>query len=50
MSGNGGMTHYTAVPLLGEYVAAAGGQPQGLLLSNSNVNVLPASHGINWSH
>jgi len=49
MQANASVTHYTTVPLLGDFVAAAAGQPQGVLLSNSNVNVLP-THNINWTH
>lgn len=47
---NASVTHYTAVPLLGDYVAAAasGAQAQNVLLSNSNV--LPTAHNMNWSH
>jgi hypothetical protein len=52
MQANASVTHYTTVPLLGDFVAAAAGQPQGVLLSNSNVNVLPAQlhNNINWTH
>lgn len=53
MQANASVTHYTAVPLLGDYVAAAasGAQAQNVLLSNSNVNVIPSPHGgMNWSH
>ncbi|ODM89743.1 Histone-arginine methyltransferase CARMER [Orchesella cincta] len=46
---NASVTHYTTLPLLGDYVAAAGAN-QNVLLSTSNVNVIPTPHNMNWSH
>lgn len=54
MQANASVTHYTAVPLLGDFVTA--GQPQGVLLSNPNVNMnlqnvnLQMNPNINWQH
>ncbi|CAL8110241.1 unnamed protein product [Orchesella dallaii] len=46
---NASVTHYTTLPMLGDYVAAAGAN-QNVLLSTSNVNVIPTPHNMNWSH